>query len=74
MSTIQYNRSHPDEAKVAYCTGMDDSTMPHCHLVSDDGRVTAFCHVNHCSVLNICARSNSDIVNIAPQDGVEPDA
>ena len=74
MSTIQNNCPHPDEAKVAYGAGMDDSAMPDGHLVSDDGRVATFCYVNHCSVLNICARSDSDIVNIASQDGVEPDA
>jgi hypothetical protein len=43
------------------------------HLIFEDRGVCAVSYMDDGVVLNICAIANADVVNVAPDDSVEPD-
>ena len=69
---IKKDRAHPDEHLVVHRAGMDDGRVAHRDQFADERR-KFIGHMDNDAVLNVCARTDLDAVDVAAQDGAVPD-
>src|SRR5215212_2283929 len=72
---VQQDRAHPDEASVFDHAPVQDRAVPHGHLVADEGGVRRLVvHVDDHAVLEVRLTAHPDVVHIAADHHVHPDA
>ena len=72
IAPIKKDHAHPDEHLVVHRAGMDDGRVAHRDQFADERR-KFIGHMDNDAVLNVCAWTDLDAVDVAAQDGAVPD-
>src|SRR5262245_11406557 len=71
---VEHDGPDPDQAAVLYAASVKHCGMADGHALPDDGCKSATGHVDHRVVLDIRAVTDADVIAVAAQNAVEPDA
>lgn len=71
---VENDGAHADKAQILDGAGMDDGPMADCDVVADDARRFTGGNMDRTVVLDISAVADPDVVNIAANHCVKPDA
>src|SRR5690606_6969594 len=70
---VHHDRPHADEYVVLHGATMDDRVMRYRNIASDDRSCLLVRAMNNGTVLDVGIVTDGDRIDIAPNDGVEPD-
>ena len=71
---IHHRGAHADHAAVLQHAGVQHAHVTHHHALADEGGAVVGGGVDDRAVLDVAARADPDVVHVAAQDAVEPDA
>src|SRR4051812_12381032 len=74
MDAVQQDRTDANKAARFNMTAMQRHAMSDGDLVLEDRRVRFRGDVDHRHVLDVCPRSDADVIHISPHDRTEPHA
>jgi hypothetical protein len=74
VRTVEHNRAHANQDLVFKGAAMDGGVVSDCAHIADDDRVQELHAVEDSTILDVGAGADADVMDIATDDGVHPDA
>lgn len=71
---VHHNRAHADQDAILDCASVQDHMVADGDVVSNDERMGVVGDVQEAKVLNVGTVADTDVVHVAPHDGMKPDA